>query len=32
VRIDEGNLLFAVGTIDQQWNATVSETKISPSL
>jgi len=31
VRLDNGSLLFAVGTIDQQWNATVSETKISPS-
>ena len=32
VRLDNGSLLFAVGTIDQQWNATVSETKISPNL
>ena len=32
VRLDKGDLFFAVGTIDQRWNATVSETKISPSL
>ena len=32
VRLDKGNLLFAVGTIDQQWNATVSESKVKMSL
>lgn len=32
VRLDKGNLLFAVGTIDQRWNATISETKISTEL
>lgn len=32
VRLDKGNLLFAVGIIDQRWNATVSETKITPQL
>jgi len=32
VRVEGRNLLLAVGTIDQWWNATVSETKVTPSL
>jgi hypothetical protein len=32
VRLDKGNLLFAVGTIDQRWNATISETKTTTEL
>ena len=32
VRLDKGNLLFAIGIIDQQWNATVSETRITSEL
>jgi hypothetical protein len=32
VRLDKGNLSFAVGTIDERWNATVSETRIASQL
>jgi WD40 repeat protein len=32
VRRDQGNLLFAVGIIDQGWNATVSEIRITSEL
>lgn len=29
IRLDKGSLLFAMGIIDQRWNATVSEIKIT---
>jgi hypothetical protein len=32
VRVDKGTLLFAVGIIDQGWNAMVSETKVTSEL
>lgn len=32
VRLETAHLLFAVGIIDQRWNATVSETRITPQL
>lgn len=32
VRLDKGSLLFAVGIIDQRWNALVTESKITPQL